>query len=71
MSYSEHAADRCPRRPAPVGYGGGYGGAAVGGYGGGYAQPQTTKKAIWALVLGILGLSAAARRRASVADLWA
>jgi putative exporter of polyketide antibiotics len=27
-----------------------------GGYGYGYAQPKTNQKAIWALVLGILGL---------------
>ncbi len=26
------------------------------GYGGGYAQPKTNQKAIWSLVLGILGL---------------
>jgi hypothetical protein len=28
----------------------------AGQYGGGYAQPQTNKKATWALVLGILSL---------------
>ena len=28
----------------------------AGGYGGGYAQPKTNQKAIWSLVLGILGL---------------
>jgi len=30
--------------------------SAPGGYGGGYAQPKTNSKAIWSLVLGILGL---------------
>ena len=38
--------------PPPPPGDGGYG---YGGYGG-YAQPQTNKKAVWALVLGILGL---------------
>jgi hypothetical protein len=50
--------------PGPGGYGGqpgsgGYG-APPPGYGGapgyGYAAPQSNKKAVWALVLGILGL---------------
>jgi putative exporter of polyketide antibiotics len=36
-----------PPPPPPGGYG---------QYGGGYAQPQTSKKAIWALVLGIVSL---------------
>lgn len=61
MSYS----DTPPPPPPPPGsggpgggygggYGDGYGGYPGGGYGG-YAQPQTSKKAIWALVTGILG----------------
>lgn len=60
MSYS----DTPPPPPPPGsggpgggyggGYGDGYGGYPGGGYGG-YAQPQTSKKAIWALVTGILG----------------
>jgi hypothetical protein len=29
---------------------------ASGAYGGGYAQPKTNSKAVWALVLGIVGL---------------
>ncbi|MEP7088606.1 MAG: DUF4190 domain-containing protein [Nocardioidaceae bacterium] len=33
--------------PPPEGYG---------GYGGGYVAPRTNQKAVWALVLGILGL---------------
>ncbi len=38
-------------------YGGGqYGGGAYGGGYGGYSQPQTSKKAIWALVTGILSI---------------
>jgi len=45
-----------PPPPGPPGgpYGGG--GGYPGGYGGGYAAPQTSKKAIWALVLGILSI---------------
>jgi hypothetical protein len=41
-----------PPPPPPPGYGGygGYGGA------GGYGPPKNNSKAIWALVLGILGL---------------
>jgi putative exporter of polyketide antibiotics len=27
-----------------------------GGYGGGYAQPRTNQKALWSLILGIVGL---------------
>jgi hypothetical protein len=58
MSYSD-----TPPPPPPPGSGGGYGGYQGGGYGdgygdgygGGYAAPQTSKKAIWALVTGILG----------------
>jgi hypothetical protein len=38
--------------PPPPGGPGQYGS----GYGGGYAQPQTNKKSIWALVLGIVSL---------------
>ncbi len=44
MSYSNQ-----PPPPPPPG--GDYGGQ----YGGGYAQPQTSQKAVWALVTGILG----------------
>jgi len=36
--------------PPPPDAGGGYGGY------GGYAQPKTNQKAVWSLVLGILGL---------------
>ena len=43
MSYSEPP----PPPPPPPG---------AGGYGYGYATPQTNQKAIWSLVLGILGL---------------
>jgi uncharacterized protein DUF4190 len=39
-----------PPPPPPPGYGGGYGG------GGGFGPPKSNSKAIWALVLGILGL---------------
>lgn len=35
--------------------GGGYG-PPPGGYGGGYGQPKTNQKALWSLILGILGL---------------
>jgi hypothetical protein len=39
------------------GYGGpGYGGPAYGGYGPGYGAPRTNPKAVWALVLGIVGV---------------
>jgi hypothetical protein len=41
-----------PGGPPGGGYGGGYGP----GYGGGYAAPQTSTKAIWALVTGLVGL---------------
>lgn len=36
--------------------GGGYGGPGYGGPGYGYSAPRTNPKAIWALVLGIIGV---------------
>ena len=54
MSYSDTPPPPPPGSGGPGGYGGGYGDYPGGGYGG-YAQPQTSKKAIWALVTGILG----------------
>jgi len=46
-----------PPPPPPGQPGGPYGGGGYpGGNGGGYAAPQTNKKAIWALVLGILSI---------------
>lgn len=51
MSYS----DTPPPPPPPPGGPGGYGGGYGAGYGG-YAQPQTSKKAIWSLVTGILSI---------------
>jgi hypothetical protein len=53
MSYSD-----TPPPPPPPGSGGpgGYGSGAYGGGYGGYAQPQNNKKAIWALITGILSI---------------
>jgi len=48
MSYSAPP----PPPPPPEGPGGGQPGYGYGGY----AQPQTNKKAIWALVTGLVGL---------------
>ncbi len=43
-----------PGNDPPPGGGGGY--PPPPGGGGGYAQPQTNQKALWSMVLGILGL---------------